>query len=160
MGLFKRRSLLRIHRSQLIGQEFVRLLFFYSVSTCLMVLYASDDLFRVVINQPLLWVGISLFYVLMSVIPQEFVYRHFFFARYQELVPNRTAFVVLNASLFCAAHLMFENLLVLALTFAGGILFALTYQRKRSFLLVSLEHSLYGLWLYTLGLGQMLAFPG
>ncbi len=125
-----------------------------------MVVYASEDLFRVVLNQPLLWLGISLFYVLFSVIPQEVIYRHFFFARYQALVTNRAAFVLLNASLFSLAHLMFENLLVLALTFVGGILFALTYQRKRSLILVCLEHSLYGLWLYTLGLGQMLAFPG
>ncbi|MDU0355872.1 hypothetical protein RS130_20045 [Paraglaciecola aquimarina] len=51
------------------------------------------------------------------------------------------------------------NNLVFVLTFAGGILFALNYKKSQSLVAVSIEHSAYGLWLFTVGLGQQLAFP-
>jgi hypothetical protein len=40
------------------------------------------------------------------------------------------------------------------LTFFGGYLFAYTYAKTRSLLLVSIEHALYGCLLYTIGLGR------
>jgi membrane protease YdiL (CAAX protease family) len=48
---------------------------------------------------------------------------------------------------------------VLAFTFIGGILFAYTYQKTKSTLLVSIEHAIYGCWLFTVGMGTMLGFP-
>jgi len=45
------------------------------------------------------------------------------------------------------------------LTFVGGILFALTFQKTKSTLLVSIEHAIYGCWLFTVGMGEMLGFP-
>jgi hypothetical protein len=41
----------------------------------------------------------------------------------------------------------------------GGGIFAITFFRTRSLLLTSVEHALYGSWLFTLGIGEMLAFP-
>lgn len=99
-------------------------------------------------------------YTVGSVLPQEFLYRQFFFKRYEELFPKEAGLIIVNAALFMIAHLFFHNGLVLLLTFIGGGLFALTYARIRSFSLVSLEHALYGNWLFTVGMGKMLAFPG
>jgi membrane protease YdiL (CAAX protease family) len=57
------------------------------------------------------------------------------------------------------AHLFFKNTLVIVLTFLGGILFAITYHKTNSTLLVSIEHAIYGCWLFTVGMGSMLGFP-
>lgn len=158
-NLFSKVQLLSFNKQTIVKGIFLKWLVFCTTSTILMWIYKPEWLFKVVVDNPLLWVSISLFYSVFSVYPQEFIYRHFFFERYRALVPNNKWFILLNAGLFCIAHVVFENVLVLILTFIGGIIFALTYQKKRSLLLVSIEHSLYGVWLFTLGMGDMLAFP-
>ncbi|AUC86077.1 CPBP family intramembrane metalloprotease [Polaribacter sp. ALD11] len=117
------------------------------------------NLFVVVLNKPKLWILILLFYSLFSVYPQELLYRTFFFKRYKNVFKNESFFIFINAALFSLAHLFFKNTLVLILTFIGGILFAITYKKTKSTLLVSIEHSIYGCWLFTVGMGSMLGFP-
>jgi len=119
----------------------------------------KSQLFYVLLNNPKLWIFILLFYSLFSVYPQEVIYRTFFFKRYQSLFKNTYLLVFINALLFSLAHLFFKNLIVILLTFLGGILFALTYNKTRSTLLVTIEHSIYGCWLFTVGMGDMLGFP-
>jgi len=120
----------------------------------------KENLFVVMLNKPLLWVVILFVYSLFSVYPQEILYRIFFFQRYQTLFKNDFLLVFVNAFVFSLAHLFFKNTLVLILTFLGGILFALTYKKTKSTLLVSIEHAIYGCWLFTVGMGEMLGFPG
>jgi len=110
-------------------------------------------------NIPLL-LGILFIYTFLSVWPQEVIYRTFFFERYGSLFKSKPLFVFVNAIVFSLAHIFFKSTLVTILTFIGGILFGLTYLKYRSTTLVSIEHALYGNWLYAVGLGQMLAFPG
>lgn len=119
----------------------------------------EERLFEVLLNKPLLWVLILIFYTIFSVYPQEFLYRTFFFKRYQILFKNETIFIIINAMLFSLAHLFFKNTLVLFLTFIGGLLFAFTFKKTKSTLLASIEHSIYGCWLFTVGMGNMLGFP-
>lgn len=155
-------------RSNLIGQNWqdvsipmaIRFIGFILVSSLLVWLFLPDTLFSVVIANPWLWLAVSLFYAVFSVYPQELLYRLFFFKRYQTLISNRSLFIGLNAVLFSLAHSFLLNNLVFLLTFAGGVLFALTYKKSQSLMLASIEHSAYGIWLFTLGLGQQLAFPG
>ena len=118
-----------------------------------------DKLFYVVIEKPKVWLFFLGVYSLISVLPQEFLYRTFFFERYSELFLSKTLFIILNAGLFSLAHLFFANSLVMLLTFIGGLLFAYTYSKINSVILVIIEHILYGCWLYTLGMGEMLGFP-
>lgn len=127
--------------------------------TGLMYWLDSEKLFIVVRNNPWGWLGISIFYSVFSVFPQELIYRHFFFHRYAILFGNPRILLLANAAIFAFAHIIFLNALVLALTFVGGILFGLTYQKSRSLLLTCFEHILYGVWIFTLGMGEMLAFP-
>jgi membrane protease YdiL (CAAX protease family) len=119
----------------------------------------SKSLFIVVLNKPKLWILILLFYSLFSVYPQELIYRTFFFQRYKNLFKNEFVFIIINAALFSLAHIFFKSSLVLILTFIGGILFAITYKKTKSTLLVSIEHAIYGCWLFTVGMGTMLGFP-
>ncbi|WP_298903876.1 type II CAAX endopeptidase family protein [uncultured Psychroserpens sp.] len=118
-----------------------------------------ENLFVVVLNKPLLWLGILFIYSFFSVYPQELIYRTFFFKRYIKLFKSNTLFLIVNAMLFSLAHIFFKNGLVMLLTFIGGILFALTFQKTKSTLLVSIEHAIYGCWLFTVGMGEMLGFP-
>jgi membrane protease YdiL (CAAX protease family) len=119
----------------------------------------KESLFSVLLNKPKLWALILLFYSLFSVYPQELLYRTFFFKRYKILFKNEYVFIFINALLFSLAHLFFKNMLVLLLTFVGGILFAFTFKKTKSTFLVSIEHSIYGCWLFTVGMGNMLGFP-
>ncbi|GAB7257972.1 hypothetical protein OBPA_24390 [Polaribacter sp. OB-PA-B3] len=135
-------------------------LFIIAIITSLYVYFtASKNLFIVVLNKPLLWILILLFYSIFSVYPQELLYRNYFFKRYKDLFKNEKMFLLINAFLFSLAHLLFKNILVLILTFIGGLLFAYTYNKTKSTFLVSVEHSIYGCWLFTVGMGNMLGFP-
>lgn len=119
----------------------------------------ADRLFEVLVNKPKLWIIILFVYSLFSVYPQELIYRTFFFQRYESLIKNKFLFLFINAILFSLAHLFFKNTLVIILTFFGGILFAFTFSKTKSTVLVSIEHAIYGCWLFTVGMGSMLGFP-
>jgi membrane protease YdiL (CAAX protease family) len=121
--------------------------------------FDSDNLFYVISNNPLFWLFILFVYSFFSVYPQELIYRTFFFQRYESLFNSKALFIFINAILFSLAHLFFKNTLVLILTFLGGLLFALTYQKTKSTILVTIEHAVYGCWLFTVGMGNMLGFP-
>ncbi len=132
-----------------------------AVITTLFVLWRQPQaLFCVPINKPLLFVAILGIYTFLSVWPQEVIYRTFFFARYRDLFPSKNLLIFVNAIVFSLAHIFFKSTLVLVLTFIGGLLFAYTYVKTKSTTLVSIEHALYGNWLFTVGMGEMLAFPG
>ena len=118
-----------------------------------------DQWFIVFRNDRVLWVSICLFYSVVSVLPQEFVYRSFFFSRYESLFRNPNTMVFVNAVLFSFAHIILKSPLVLLLSLIAGVLFAVTYLKTKSLLLTSSEHALYGCWLFTVGMGEMLAFP-
>ncbi|NRA91726.1 MAG: CPBP family intramembrane metalloprotease [Psychroserpens sp.] len=129
------------------------------LTTLYMWFFDKTNLFVVVLNKPLLWLVILFIYSFFSVYPQELIYRTFFFQRYQGLFKIKSLFIMINAALFSLAHIFFRNSLVMILTFLGGLLFALTFQKTKSTLLVSIEHAIYGCWLFTVGMGEMLGFP-
>lgn len=129
------------------------------LTTLYMWLVDKNNLFTVVIHKPKMWIIILFIYSLLSVYPQELIYRTFFFKRYKTLFSNGKLFLFVNAIVFSLGHIFFKNALVIVLTFLGGILFALTYNKTKSTLLVSIEHAIYGSWLFTVGMGGMLGFP-
>lgn len=104
-------------------------------------------------SRPQLWILIMVLYPLLSVYPQELVYRAFFFRRYAPLFRGDVAMRLASALAFAWAHIVFENVLAIALCLVGGLLFATTYQRTRSLLAASLEHAAYGCAIFTIGLG-------
>ena len=130
-----------------------------AITSLYMYLVDVENLFVVVKTKPNLWVMILFIYSFFSVYPQELIYRTFFFQRYESLFRTNGIFILVNAALFSLAHIFFRNTLVMFLTFIGGILFALTFKKTKSTLLVSIEHAIYGCWLFTIGMGEMLGFP-
>jgi|TARA_R110002110_G_scaffold95109_8_gene245853 membrane protease YdiL (CAAX protease family) len=130
------------------------------VTTAFVLISDSSALFYVPLNKPGLFFMILFVYTFLSVWPQEIIYRTFFMNRYARLFKSKYLLVFINAVLFSLAHLFFRNTLVSVLTLIGGLLFALTFLKYKSTLFVSIEHALYGNWLFTVGMGEMLAFPG
>lgn len=84
-------------------------------------------------------------YPLFSSLPQEIIYRKFFYYRYHGLISQRLLMWLVNAALFAFAHIYFGNYVALIMTFFGGLFFSWTYISTRSLLFVSIEHSIYGL---------------
>lgn len=105
-------------------------------------------------ERPHIWAMIMIFYPLLSVYPQELIYRTFFFERYRHLFPSMLITVLASAAAFALVHIIFQNPLAVLLTLIGGAFFAETYARTRSLRLVWLEHALYGCLIFTIGLGQ------
>jgi len=123
-------------------------------------IYDPSQLFKVPQHKPLLWVTILFVYSFFSVLPQELIYRKFFYMRYESLFQNKKLFFCINVLCFSLCHLFLKNIWVILITLLGGILFTYTYQKTKSVTLVAIEHSIYGNLVFTVGLGTMLAFPG
>jgi len=138
----------------------VRFFIIAFIVTIFTYVYYNELFFKVLLVNPKLWVLILFVYCFFSVTFQELIYRTFFFKRYQVLFPNKKMLIIVNALVFSLAHIFLKSSLVLILTFVGGILFSLTYFKTKSTTLVCIEHAIYGFWLFTVGLGQLLAFPG
>lgn len=100
------------------------------------------------------WLLLLLIYPLFSVWPQELIYRTFFFHRYKKIVPNKMHRMALSAIWFGFGHIIYGNVAAVLLAFIGGLLFAYTYATTRSTLACVVEHSIWGTWLFTVGLGQ------
>lgn len=141
-------------------ETFIKLLVIAIVTGLFVYFLDRPSLFCVPRSNMKLWFIILGVYTFISVWPQEVIYRTFFFARYNDIFKDKRLLIFVNAIVFCLAHLFLKNALVLVLTFIGGLLFAWTYQKNESTILVSIEHALYGNWLFTVGMGEMLAFPG
>jgi membrane protease YdiL (CAAX protease family) len=105
-------------------------------------------------QQPILWAVIMVLYPLLSVWPQEVIFRRFLFHRYAPLFCNRFALIAASAAAFGFAHIIFLNWIAIAMTAVGGAMFAARYARHKSLGLCCLEHSLYGCLVFTIGLGQ------
>jgi membrane protease YdiL (CAAX protease family) len=114
-----------------------------------------DGLFDLPRTRPGIWLAIALLYPVLSVYPQEIMFRAFFFHRYADLLGRPAVRIAVNAALFGWAHVIVHNNMAVLLATAGGILFASTYERSRSLLLVTVEHALYGVFVFTVGLGGM-----
>ena len=117
-------------------------------------LFAPEFLFSLVKQQPLFWAMLMLLYPLFSVCPQEFLYRTFFFRRYQPLFGAGWGMIAASSLAFSFVHIVFGNWLAVALCSLGGLLFSLTYHRSGSLLLASIDHALFGNFIFTIGLGQ------
>jgi membrane protease YdiL (CAAX protease family) len=117
-------------------------------------LLAPELLFSLIRRSPWLWVLIFLLYPLLSVYPQELVYRAFLFHRYQPLFGRGWGMLLASALAFGFVHIIFRNWLAVGLCVIGGFLFSLAYQTSESLLLACLDHAIFGNFLFTIGLGQ------
>ena len=107
-------------------------------------------------ESPESWLLLLVLYPLLSAWPQELIFRTFFFHRYKKIIPRKKHRMLLSAALFGFAHVVYGNWVAILLALLGGLLFAYTYAKTRSTLACVVEHSIWGIWLFTLGLGHYL----
>ena len=112
-----------------------------------------ERLFVLPTEQTWLWLTLLVLYPLLSAWPQEVIFRTYLFHRYKPVFRSKQLRVWLSAGCFSLAHLMFANWVAVLGSFVAGLVFAVTYVQSRSTLLVTIEHSLWGIWLFTAGLG-------
>lgn len=99
------------------------------------------------------WLILLVTYPLLSVYPQEIIFRAFFFHRYEALFPTRWGKITASSLTFGFAHIVFANWVAPVMTAVIGVQFAVTYARTESALQVAVEHGLWGLYAFTVGLG-------
>jgi uncharacterized protein len=147
---FDRRDLLRPAG---VRRELPSMLIGVAAAAVLMVIgVAIWDMDRLFV---LLWLVIIVFYPLLSVYPQEVLYRAFLLHRYAPLFGTGRGAAAAGAVAFGFAHLIFGNWISVVLTLGGGWLFARRFQRSRSLLAASVEHALYGVLIFTVGMGEL-----
>ena len=117
-------------------------------------IFAPELLFSLVKRSPGFWALIMVLYPLVSVYPQEILYRAYFFHRYRPLFGSGWTMFVASACAFGFVHVIFGNWLAVILCAVGGLLFALTYSNSGSLLLTCIDHALFGNFLFTIGLGR------
>ncbi len=122
------------------------------LSAVVMALY-PERLLSFPSQRPLIWSLVMVGYPLLSVIPQEFIFRRFFFERYASIFSRPETMIWASALTFGLAHMFLHNWVAPALSTIGGLFFARTYARSRSMALVCAEHALYGCFIFTIGLG-------
>lgn len=123
-----------------------------------MLCFMPEKLFSFVHSRPTLWALVMFLYPLISVYPQELIYRSFFFHRYRELLPL-SGLIAVNILCFSLMHSIFHNWIAIIFTLIGGALFIHTYLYSKSLLTVTLEHAMYGDLIFTLGAGSFFYNP-
>lgn len=104
-------------------------------------------------SKPLLWGMVICLYPLLAALPQEIIFRVFFFQRYKALFASGQSLIFFNGLSFGLFHLFYANWYAPILSVLGGWLFAYRYSVTRALPIVALEHSLWGNLLFTIGLG-------
>ena len=128
-------------------------LIFLSLSFFYVILVDKDLLFIFPKTNFELWLLVILIYPFLSVIPQEIVYRVFFFQRY---FPNERSFyflTLLNMIVFSYGHIVFNNVHAILITAIVSPVFTYEYLKKSFFTCIIL-HALGGQIIFTLGLGK------
>ncbi len=143
---------------QVPGPEWRRILVTYLIAlSCLLGLLwliKPEAMFSLICRHTKIWLLVMIGYPVVSVFPQELIYRAFFFERYRLLFGRGYGMILASAALFSFGHLFFHNWPAVLLSFAGGWLFGRTYQKTSSLWLTCVEHALYGCAAFTIGYGE------
>ena len=113
----------------------------------------SNLLFNLPKNYFFIWVLVMLIYPILSVIPQEIIFRVLFFERYSCLFKNQFFYLILNSMIFAYIHLVFQNFHAFFITLITSPIFAYAYLNK-SFKTCFLTHTVGGQLVFTYGLGE------
>jgi hypothetical protein len=131
----------------------LRFLFLAALLTLATVLLVPERLMRFPLDRFPLWLAVMVLYPLLSIVPQELFFRSFYFARYRGAVAEPPFGFFINGLLFGFGHIVLNNWIAPTFCAVGGMIFAHSYQQHRSLKWAVVEHSLYGCWVFTVGIG-------
>ena len=151
---FKRK---RLWRTKGCWQHIKSTLWFFvplaSLLCVLLYLFSPNLWLDLPTKHPQLWLTTLLIYPLISVLPQELIFRTFFFHRYKPILPDKRHRWWLSSMLFGLAHMVYGNWLAVIGSGLAGFLFGYRYMQSKSTLVVAIEHTLWGSFIFTVGLG-------
>ena len=151
---FKRKRLWRIKGASAHVLNAIKLFLpLAMVITFLVYWFLPDNFLDLPQQHTQLWLTTILIYPLISVLPQELIFRSFFFHRYKPIVPDKQHRWWLSSGVFALAHVVYGNWLAVIGSVFAGLLFGYRYIQSKSTLVVALEHSLWGCFAFTVGLG-------
>ena len=114
----------------------------------------TDLLFSLPRKNLTLLILIIIFYPIISVAPQEFIYRVFFCQRYEKIFGKNYFYMILiNTIVFSYGHIVFHNFTAILFTAIASPIFLIIYL-KYSFATCLLLHALSGLLVFIFGLGK------
>ncbi|HEV2780658.1 MAG TPA: CPBP family intramembrane glutamic endopeptidase [Actinophytocola sp.] len=119
-----------------------------------LLILSPGRLFELPRRDPIVWVIVLVAYPLLSVYPQELIFCGFLFHRYAPVFGTGNGFVAASAAAFGFVHIIYGQWLSVVLTVILGAVLARRFARTRSLAVVWLEHALYGLLAFTVGLGS------
>lgn len=143
---------------QAVTRPVMRSIFIKYIPLCIaLTLFAyftiPEHLFRFPLTRPGMWMAVMVFYPILSVIPQEVLFRSYFFRRYATLFTTERSMLIASALSFGWMHVFLHNWVAVVFSAAGGFIFTRTYQKTNSLAATSIEHALYGCMIFTLGMG-------
>ena len=122
-----------------------------------------ENLFLLPRERTGLWLLILVLYPILSALPQELIYRVYLFEVPDVLWKFPVIPVLVSAIFFGWLHIIFAGWLAVISTFVAGLVLAWSYKRSRlqpgAIWVLLLEHSLYGLTVFTIGLGKHFFIP-
>lgn len=121
--------------------------------TLFIYLYDPDRMFNIILEKPQIIPFIMIAYPIVSALPQEFIFCSFFFERYKIFFGDKLMMVWASSIIFAYAHILYINPIAPTLSLIAGLIFAHTYLKTKSLALVTIEHGLYGNYLFIVGLG-------
>ncbi len=116
-------------------------------------LFFGDRFLVFPINRPHAALTFVLLYPLLAALPQEIIFKCFFFHRYRSIFPGPLPLIFFNGLSFGLFHLWYGNFIAPILSIFAGMILAYRYLQTKSLLLVSIEHGLMGILLYVVGMG-------
>ncbi len=138
----------------MIKRVLVRFAFIAPLVTILVWAASPEDFLSFPRENPRTWLLVMALYPLLSVWPQEVLYRAVIYKRYSTVFGEGRVYIIASALAFGYMHIIFLNWIAVAMTLVGGYIFAEDYRKGRSLALVSIEHALYGCLIFTVGLGK------
>lgn len=101
-----------------------------------------------------LWLLVMIFYPLISVLPQEIIWRFYLLEITQNIFPARYMRILISAFLFGWLHIIYLNVFsVIATIYLGLHLAYCYYKGEKSIWPLWVEHTIAGQIIFTIGLG-------
>lgn len=152
---FKFRELicLSIPRNYVLKNLFIVILIGF-VLLAIVWLFERENLFNLPRRNTYIWLILCIFYPVFSAYIQEVIYRTFLFHRYKTIFKNKWLLILASGITFSFVHIVYYSPLSLILTLAGGLYLAYLYEKTKSVLFTAIIHGIFGIMIFTFGLGQ------
>lgn len=152
---FSFKSLIRLNVPKKVIWRNIGVIFLIAlVLAAIVVVFEPKKLFNLPREHTEIWLFLGATYPLLSAYPQEIIYRTFLFNRYSKFLKKRSVFILASGVTFSFAHIVYYSPVSMILTLFAGLYLAYIYEKTRSVLFTTILHSVYGMLVFTVGLGH------